>query len=283
VIRGVQVGSVYGMVGLGLGVIFSATGVLNFAQGDLVMVGTLLGLGLWFRAGWPFIVAAVAIVAVGAALGGATELVAVRSALNRHRSSITWVISTLAVSLILEASARYYLRPGSFPAYVPWGPFMVGSQLLVPQRLVLVPIAVAMTGAVSVWMARSRWGRALRAVAFDREAAAMRGIPVGLVTVAAFALGGAIAGLGGMVSGPVTQGSFSLGIPSTLQGFVAATIGGITHPWGPLVGGWVLGVTIQFTTTYWDASYANVVELVVLLLVLLVRPVGVLGHRLRTV
>jgi branched-chain amino acid transport system permease protein len=283
VIRGIQVGSVYGMVGLGLGIIFTSTGVLNFAQGDLVMVGTLLGLGLWHRMGWPFVVAAAVVVVVGAALGGAMELVAVRRPLRRHQSSIVWVISTLAVSLIIEAGARYYLRPGSFPAYVPWGPFMVGSQLLVPQRLVLVPIAVAMTATVSVWMARSRWGRALRAIAFDREAAAMRGIPVGLASLVAFALGGAVAGLGGMLAGPVTQASFSIGIPSTLQGFVAATIGGITHPWGPLVGGLLLGVTIQFTTAYWDASYANMVELILLLVVLLVRPVGVLGHRLRSV
>jgi branched-chain amino acid transport system permease protein len=283
VIRGIQVGSIYGMVGLGLGIIFTATGVLNFAQGDLVMVGTLLGLALWQRSGWPFVLAAAGVVVVGAALGGATELVAVRRALRRHQSSIAWVISTLAVSLLIEAGARYYLRPGSFPAYVPWGPFMVGSQLLVPQRLVLVPIAVGLTAAVAVWMARSRWGRALRAIAFDREGAAMRGIPVGVVSLVAFALGGAVAGLGGLLAGPVTQASFSLGIPSTLQGFVAATIGGITHPWGPLAGGLLLGVTIQFTTAYWDASYANMVELVLLLVVLLVRPVGVLGQRFRSV
>jgi branched-chain amino acid transport system permease protein len=271
------------MVGLGLGVIFTSTGVLNFAQGDFVMVGTLLGVALWFRMDWPFLLALLAVVGAGAVLGAGTEIVAVRRPLRRHQSSIAWVISTLAVSLLIEAGARYYLRPGSFPAYVPWGPFTIGSQLLVPQRLVMLPIAVAMTGAVAVWMARSRWGRALRAIAFDREGAAMRGIPVGLVSVVAFALGGAIAGAGGMLAGPVTQASFSLGIPSTLQGFVAATIGGITHPWGPLVGGLVLGVTLQFTTAYWDASYANVVELLVLLVVLVVRPVGVLGQRFRSV
>ena len=245
-IRGLQVGSVYAMVGLGLGVIFTSTGVLNFAQGDFVMVGTLLGLALWFRMDWPFLLALLGVAAVGAALGAGTELVAVRRPLRRHQSSNAWVISTLAVSLLIEAGARYYLRPGSFPAYIPWGPFTIGPQLLVPQRLVLVPIAVAMTAAVAAWMARSRWGRALRAIAFDREGAAMRGIPVGLVSVVAFALGGAIAGMAGMLAGPVTQASYSLGIPSTLQGFVAATIGGITHPWGPLVGGLLLGVTLQF-------------------------------------
>src|SRR5437762_8534253 len=111
------------MVGLGLGIIFTSTGVLNFAQGDFVMVGTLLGVTLWFRMGWPFVVAAVAVVAVGAALGTATEVVAVRRPLRRQQSSIAWVISTLAVSLIIEAGARYYLRAGSFPAYVPWVPF----------------------------------------------------------------------------------------------------------------------------------------------------------------
>jgi branched-chain amino acid transport system permease protein len=282
-VRGLQVGSIYAMVGLGLAIIFTSTGVLNFAQGDFVMVGTLLGLTLWFRMGWPFVVAAIAVVAVGAALGAATEIVAVRRPLHRHQSSIAWVISTLAVSLLIEAGVRHYLRPGSFPAYIPWGPFTIGSHVLVPQRLVLVPIAVALTAAVAIWMARSRWGRALRAIAFDREGAAMRGIPVGVVSVVAFALGGAVAGLGGMLAGPVTQASYSLGIPSTLQGFVAATIGGITHPWGPLVGGLLLGVTLQFTTAYWDASYANVVELIVLLGVLVIRPVGVLGTRLRNV
>jgi branched-chain amino acid transport system permease protein len=282
-VRGLQVGSIYAMVGLGLAIIFTSTGVLNFAQGDFVMVGTLLGLTLWFRMGWPFVVAAIAVVAVGAALGAATEIVAVRRPLRRHQSSIAWVISTLAVSLIIEAGVRYYLRPGSFPAYIPWGPFTIGSHVLVPQRLVMVPIAVAMTAVVAIWMARSRWGRALRAIAFDREGAAMRGIPVGVVSVVAFALGGAVAGLGGMLAGPVTQASYSLGIPSTLQGFVAATIGGITHPWGPLLGGLLLGVTLQFTTAYWDASYANVVELIVLLGVLVIRPVGVLGARLRSV
>jgi branched-chain amino acid transport system permease protein len=283
VIRGVEVGSVYGMVGLGLGIIFSATGVLNFAQGDVVMVGTLLSLTLWQRMGWPFVLAMVAVIAVGAGIGGATELVAIRGALRRHQSSISWVISTLAVSLLIESGARYYLRPGSFPAYVPWGPFMLGSQLLVPQRLILVPIAVAMTAIVSVWLARSSWGRALRAIAFDREAAAMRGIPVGRLSILAFALGGAVAGLGGMVAGPVTQAAYTIGIPSTLQGFVAATIGGITRPWGPLLGGLLLGLTIQFTTAYWDASYTNMVELLVLLVVLVVRPSGVLGRRVRTV
>jgi branched-chain amino acid transport system permease protein len=283
VIRGLQVGSVYAMVGLGLGVIFTSTGVLNFAQGDFVMVGALLGLALWFRMDWPFLLALLAVIGAGAVLGAGTEIVAVRRPLRRQQSSIAWVISTLAVSLLIEAGARYYLRPGSFPVYIPWGPFTIGSQLLVPQRVVMLPIAVAMTAVVAVWMARSRWGRALRAIAFDREGAAMRGVPVGLVSVVAFALGGAIAGAAGMLAGPVTQASYSVGIPSTLQGFVAATIGGITHPWGPLVGGLALGVTLQFTTAYWDASYANVVELVVLLVVLVVRPVGVLGQRFRSV
>jgi branched-chain amino acid transport system permease protein len=271
------------MVGLGLAIIFTSTGVFNFAQGDVVAIGALLGLELWRRMGWRFGVTLLAVAAVGAGLGAATELVAVRPALRKHQSSMTWVISTLAVSLIIEAGARYYLRPGSFPAYIPWGPFYLGEQLLVPQRLVLFPIAIAMTATVSVWLARSRAGRGLRAIAFDREAAAMRGLPIGRLALLAFAVGGGVAGLAGMLAGPVTQASYSLGIPSTLQGFVAATIGGITRPWGPMVGGVLLGLAIQFTTAYWDASYNNVVELVVLLLVLLVRPGGVLGRNVRSV
>jgi branched-chain amino acid transport system permease protein len=283
VIRGAQVGSIYGLVGLGLSIVYSATGVFNIAHGDLVMVGALLGLMLWHKMAVQFLLALVLVMAVTGTMGAATELVAVRGIARSRQSAVSWVISTLAVSIIIEAGTGFYLRPGAFPPYIHWHSFQIGQELIIPQRFVLIPIAFSVTAVVAFWSDRTLWGRAMAAMSSDREGAAMRGIPVVRFAVGAFVLGGMIAGLAGFVAGPITQASFVVAIPSTLQGFVAATIGGITRVWGPVIGGVVLGLALQFTTVYWNSAFANVVELGLLLLVLLARPEGLLGRRFRAV
>jgi branched-chain amino acid transport system permease protein len=290
VIRGIQTGSVYALVGLGINIIFGATGVFNFAQGDMVMVGAVLGVTLWTATGLSFPLAILLVVAVAAAIGAATEIVAVRGTARFKQATVLWVISTLGVSIIIQAIAAYLVTESgehangtiAFPPYVPWSTFRVGDLLITPQRAILFPIAVLLTLIVSLFFRRTLWGRALSAMAFDREAAAMRGIPVGWMAVVAFGLGGAIAGVGGFAAGPITQASVNLGFTVTLQGFIAATIGGIPKIWGPLIGGVLLGLVVQFTTAYWDASYINVVSLAVLLGVLLIKPNGILGRAQRT-
>jgi branched-chain amino acid transport system permease protein len=289
VVRGVQAGSIYGLVGLGINIIFGATGVFNFAQGDMVMVGGLLGVTLWVGIGLPFPLAMLLVVAVAAAIGGATELVAVRGTARFKQSTVLWVISTLGVSIIIEAVATYLVtRHGSdngtraFPAYVPWHSFTLGKLLILPQRAIIFVILLVLTALISAAFRRTLWGRALSAMAFDREAAAIRGVPVGRLAVAAFALGGVVAGLAGFVAGPITQASVNIGFAVTLQGFIAATIGGIPKLWGPIIGGVLLGLAVQFTTVYWNASFTNVVSLGLLLMVLLVRPNGILGRVVRT-
>jgi branched-chain amino acid transport system permease protein len=118
-------------------------------------------------------------------------------------------------------------------------------------------------------------------MAFDRDGAAMRGMPVGWLAVLAFALGGAVAGFGGFVGGPITQASVIMGFGLTLKAFIAATIGGIPELWGPLIGGVILGVSEQMTITYLDATMQSAVSLALLLVVLLVRPNGLIGRQVR--
>ena len=152
--------------------------------------------------------------------------------------------------------------------------------------------AFLMIGGYTVALTQVHW--ALNPVLATLMAAAICGV-VGFVTafpalklgpfavaVVAFALGGAIAGVGGFAAGPITQASVNLGFTVTLQGFIAATIGGIPKIWGPLIGGVLLGLVVQFTTAYWDAAYVNIVSLFVLLGVLLVKPQGILGRAQRT-
>src|SRR6476646_7535638 len=110
VIRGIQVGSVYALVGLGINIIFGATGVFNFAQGDMVMVGAVLGVTLWTATGLAFPVAIILVCIVAAGIGAATELVAVRGTARFKQATTLWVISTLGVSIIIEAIAAYLVN-----------------------------------------------------------------------------------------------------------------------------------------------------------------------------
>jgi branched-chain amino acid transport system permease protein len=288
-IRGIQTGSIYALVGLGINIIFGATGVFNFAQGDMVMVGGLLGVTLWTGTGLPFLVAIVIVAVVAGLIGGATEVVAVRGTSRFKGATTLWILSTLGVSIIIQAVAtlltvRHPSDNGTraFPAFVKWKSITLGKLLIIPQRAIIVPIVLLLTLAIWLFFSRTLWGRALSAMAFDREGATMRGIPVGRLAVVAFMLGGAVAGFGGFVAGPITQASVNIGFALTLKAFIAATIGGIPELWGPILGGIVLGLSEQFTATYWNPSLTNVVALALLLIVLLARPNGLLGRQVRT-
>jgi branched-chain amino acid transport system permease protein len=286
-LRGLQSGSIYALVGLGLNVIFAATGVFNFAQGEVLMVGSMLGVSLWVSDGLPFVLALVVVVLVTATIGALTELLAVRR-LSGQRDATLWMLSTLGAAIVIRSGATILAtRTGgqnatrAFPDYIKAGPWHLGQLAIVPQRAVLIPIAVLLTLGVWTWFRRTRWGRGLLAMAADREGAAMRGLPVGGLAVVAFALGGLIAGFAGIVGGPVTQASTQMGFGLTLSAFIAATIGGIPNLWGPLVGGAVLGIGQQLTVTYIGAELQTPASLALLLIVLAVRPSGVLGRPVR--
>jgi branched-chain amino acid transport system permease protein len=222
------------------------------------------------------------------AIGGATELVAVRGT-ARSREATLWMLSTLGVAIIVQSVTNLLATKDNaeagtraFPDYIHWKPFEVGDLIISPKRAVLVPIAIVVTLLVWLVFRRTLWGRGLSAMAFDREGAAMRGLPVGRLAVLAFVLGGAIAGFAGFMAGPVTQASVTIGFGLTLRAFVASTIGGIPELWGPLLGGIILGLGEQFTVAYLDASLEKVVSLALLLVVLLLRPHGILGRQVRT-
>jgi branched-chain amino acid transport system permease protein len=286
-LRGLQVGSVYAIVGLGLNVIFAATGVFNFAQGELVMVGGMLGVSLWVADGFPLGVALLLVVIVTSGIGALTEILAIRR-LASQRDATLWMLSTLGVAIVVRSTATLLAtRTGgefaqrNFPNYIKAQPWHWGQLLVIPQRAFLIVVAVVLTSVTAVWFRKARWGRGLLALAADREAAAMRGLPVGALAILAFAIGGLIAGLGGFLGGPVTQASTTLGFGLTLNAFIAATIGGIPNLWGPLLGGAVLGIGQELTAQYLDAELQTPISLGILLVVLALRPQGVLGRQVR--
>lgn len=289
-IRGAQAGSIYALVAMGLNIVFATTNVFNFAHGELVMIGALAGVLLWTEAGWPVFVALVAVVILAGILGGVTEVVAVRPAVKSSAASV-WVLATFGMAIVLQTTTTMWLtrEPGTppsrpFPSFWP-GPGhidVLGLHLSVA-RIVLIPLAIAVAFGL-IWLLRSTsLGRGLGAVADDRDAAALRGLPVSRLAVTAFVLGGGIAGFAGFVAGPVTGASVDTGLALTLSGFMAAAIGGIPHIGGALIGGLVLGTVEQVAVTYGDSQLQAPVSLAAVLIVLMLRPQGIVGRQVRVV
>jgi branched-chain amino acid transport system permease protein len=286
-IRGIQSGAIYGLVALGMTVILSATNVFNFAHGQMVMLGSVLGAVLLGSMGVPVVLALLATLVFVSALGALTEIVAVRP-LKEHQDQ-TALVSTLAVAVLVASITTNRVVNGKevsdtrpFPEFLPWKQtWHLGDIVLNPTRI--FPVVVLALAVFGVWilMTRTNVGRALRALADDREAARMRGLPIGVLASAAFALGAGLGALAGFSSGPITQASVTGGIELTIAGFAAMALGGIGTTRGAVVGGLALGLVEQYTVTYLDSRLQLPIVLLVLVAMLYVRPAGLLGRELR--
>jgi branched-chain amino acid transport system permease protein len=289
VVRGIESGAIYALFALGLVVVFQTTGVFNFAHGELFMAGGVLGVVLWQSFGIPLVGALVLTVLACAVAGALTERVAVRPAL-RFKHSEAWLLSTLGVSLLIaNAFALAIVRDGDigvrpFPRILSLQRvYRIGDVIIETDRAFVVVVALLVALGLSLFMRRTQHGRALRAVAADREGAALRGLPVHRLGMMSFAIGGGIGALGGFVAAPVTKASVYVGLALLLKGFIAGALGGFSHISGAIVGGLVLGLAEQMTAVYTDGRLDELFTLALLLIVLSLRPHGLIGSRARLV
>jgi branched-chain amino acid transport system permease protein len=282
---GVQQGALYALVALGLIVVYSASKVFNFAHGNMVMASAVLTDVLWQSFKLP-ILAAMAVATVGVlAIGVVAERVAVRPVLALGNSS-SWVLSTYGVAVIIGASFTIALTSGNstttlriFPSYLPikttWH---LDSVVLQPDQLFVVLVAAIV--AVSLWafLGHTVTGRALRAVADDRDAAAARGIAVRRISAISFLIGALVAAITGVVAGPVIQADVTVGTALVLNGFIGAAIGGMDSIEGAVVGSILLGLIGSFTAQFTDGQLIDPISLAALLVVLSLRPNGLLAR-----
>jgi branched-chain amino acid transport system permease protein len=276
---GLATGAIYALLAISYDIIFTTTGVLNFAQGDLMMVGAMLFAGLGGTLMWPMVGTIVVVVAVGLLIGALEERVAVRPATLRGQGALGWAISTLGVSIILQSVVTLIMGGDvrAVPNIIAGRPIWSGSILLIPDSLVIIAASAAIAGAFALFYNRTYLGKALGAVEQDRYGAVLRGIPVSAFATLAFALGAAVAAGTGFVAGPLTQATATMGISFALKGFIAAALGGIPKMWGALIAGWVLGVVEAFVGYGVGASYQVPVVFAILLIALALRPHGLLG------
>jgi branched-chain amino acid transport system permease protein len=292
-VNGLTLGAVYALIALGYSMVYGILGLLNFAHGDVFMVGAFIGYGV-LNALVPdqapilpavlVLVAMMFIAMLGTGiLGVAIERVAYRPLRNAPR--IAPLISALGVSfflqnaILLTQSARYR----NYRIELLISPKLgvdIGPAHLTLTRVLVIVVAVLLMIGLAYFVQRTRLGRAMRAVSIDREAAAMMGVDVDRVILITFFIGSALAGASGVLFGLVfTQIFHFMGFINGLKGFTAAVMGGIGNIPGAMLGGMLLGLIETFAIGFISPTYKDVIAFVVLILILLIRPSGLLGVR----
>jgi branched-chain amino acid transport system permease protein len=279
VFSGLAVGSVYALVALGFALIFSTVRVVNFAQGEFVMLGALTGYTAHVALGLPLplaILGAGTLTVVAALL---SERIAVYPLRGLH-SSVAWVMSTLGVGLMLRsgAAALWGKVPLPFPAPFGTQRVVVGEVAFVPQEALTLLLAISAMVLLEVLHRRTIVGKAMRAVAFNLDAAKLVGINVSSASLLAFGASAALATLAGILIAPISNASSEMGTLLGIKGFAAAAVGGLGTFQGALAGGLILGlVEILAAGLLWP-GFSDVAAFLLLILILLVRPTGLFGR-----
>jgi branched-chain amino acid transport system permease protein len=276
VLAGISDGSLYALVAVGFSLIFSSSGVIDFARGQLVIVGTLGTYLLVETQGWNRWAALVVLMGLVAAIGGIEQITAVLPLRGDARTA-GWLVSTLGFGIAVQAIVSFVAGGGSHNVREPFGTstFSIGDTPFDGYRLIVIGITGGVVAVTWVVLRYSNTGRCLRAVAEDNEAAALRGINVRAFTIGTFMVAGALAGFAGLVFVPLTTAFLSQAPLFTIKGFIAMVVGGTGSVWGALVGGWTLGMAEQLGSRYLDASSQDLFGLAVLLVILLIRPQGI--------
>jgi branched-chain amino acid transport system permease protein len=274
-LSGLSIGSIYALVGLALVLPFKATGIVNFAQGEIVTFGAYLALIL-SGLGLPYL-AVVPLVLVGAAMFGmATERLLIRPIANQPE--FTLVIVTFAIGFVIKAAIRLHWQDNTFSIDAPFvgPPLVLGALRLNPAYLVFILSTVVVVAALFLFFGYSKFGKAMRATALDPIAAKLMGIRIGSVFSAAWALSTMLGAFVGLLLAPVIGINPEIG-HLILKGLVAAVIGGFSSLGGAVVGGLLLGLLETYAGAFFGATFKNLVPFGVLILLLLLRPQGLAG------
>lgn len=275
---GLSNGALYAFVGLGFGLVIRSTGLINFAQGDVVMLGGMLTAVLT-EAGLPVGVSAVIAIVVCTIVSAAFYWVAIRTA--RRATMAQVVLLTIGLSIVLRGAATtiWGSDPRPVPAFTGARPLDIGGVSVLPQELWLIGSLIAITVLTGIFFKKTVLGLALRAGASNAVGASFVGINQQTLGLLAFAGAGLLGGIAGAVWSPITYAQVDVGLGIALKGFTAAAIGGLFSNYGPILGGVILALVESATAGYISASYVDTVAFGLLIVVLVLRPQGILGGR----
>jgi branched-chain amino acid transport system permease protein len=276
-LNGLVIGAMYMLMAVGFTLTFGIMRVVNFAHGEFYMLGAFAGFFTYVQWEMPFVVC----LAIAAVTVGILGMLIERTLIQPFRSDeMSGMIATLAISVIIQNGA--VLLWGPSPRAMPdivTGTLAIGPFSFPWSRLVVIAAAALIFVAFWLFMQRTRLGRAMRAVAQDTETALLQGIRVNYIYPLAFGLSVALAALAGALMGPVFSVSPFVGLTPMLKAFVVVILGGLGSVPGAAVGGLLLGMIESFTATIFGSLVSDILQLLLVILILLVRPAGLLGQR----
>lgn len=283
-INGLTLGSVYALIALGYTLVYGIIKLLNFAHGDIFMVGSFVSYYLILSFNMNVFVAFLGTMAITAVLGVVTDQIAYKPLRNAPR--ISALITAIGVSYLLRngiivlagAETRAYLQAfDNVPSFVNQS-FQIGNITIRVMQVILLVITIALMVILQFIVQKTKMGKAMRAVSVDADAAQLMGIDTNTVIAFTFVLGSALAGASGMLVG-IYYNSISplLGTGYGTKAFVAAVIGGIGLIPGAVLGGYLLGMTEVMITAYGNSMIRDAVVYIILIVILLIRPAGLLG------
>jgi branched-chain amino acid transport system permease protein len=279
-LSGIALGMIYALLAFGYSVTFSTSRTINFAQGEFLMVGAVVGLVMETRFRLPYIGATVGAAIAGVFLGLLLEYAAIRRALKTG-STATWILATVALGIILRNAVERIWGTDDLPFPAPFGnePLILGGVRVLPQEILVIVVAALIMLALELFRRRSAYGKAITAVAADKDAAALMGINVGRVMTLSFIISSVLAAVAGVLIAPLTLVSPTMGTLLGTKAYAVAIIGGLQSGLGGVVGGLMLGLSEQFTARYISTGFKDTPGFVLLILILLIKPSGLFGKR----
>lgn len=288
-INGLSLGSIYALIAIGYTMVFGILQLINFAHGDVYMLGAFIGMYVATRTGLmdsgsgiTTLLAVMAAAMAGcAAIGFTIERFAYRPLRKSPRINV--LITAVGVSLLIEFSGQLFFGadPKTFPSVYEVGSnWEVGELIISPLHVMVLTIAMVLMLVLQYIIFKTRLGRAMRAVSFNHDLASLMGIPTNVIISSTFMLGSALAGAAGVLVGLIYPKIDPLmGVLPGLKAFVAAVFGGIGNVTGAVVGAIILGLSEEFLVAYWKPTYRDALAFALLIAVLLVKPTGLFGTR----
>lgn len=277
-LTGLTVGAIYALVALGFSIIYNASEVINFAQGEFVMIGGMCSVWL-VHSGLPLPVAVVLAIAAAALLGLLLAKFAVEPA--RGASVVTLIIITIGASILLRGLATlvWDKKIHALKSFSGDTPIQIAGATILPQSLWVLGVSFGIVLLLSWFFGRTLLGKAVLATSHNRLAAQLVGISVRHVLLVSFGLSAALGAVAGILIAPITFTSWDVGVMLGLKGFAAAILGGLGSGPGAVLGGVVLGIAESMSAGYISSAYKDAIAFVILLVVLVFAPNGLLGRR----
>lgn len=276
-LSGLSTGAIYALIGIGFSIIYNATGIINFAQGEFVMLGGLLTLSSLDLLKLPLWLAIPCAIAASTVVGVLFERLAIRPL--RRPTPINLVIITIGGSILIRGLAMLLWGKDThtIPPFSGDTPIAVGGATILPQHLWILAITLMIILINKLYFYHTISGKAMRACSYNRRAAGLVGIDVRRMVMFSFIISSAMGAVAGIIIAPLTMTSYDVGVMLGLKGFCAAIIGGMSSGVSTVIGGLILGVLESLGAGLISSGYKDAIAFIILLLILFIRPQGLFG------